>query len=419
MEATGLVARANAAFEAKQYAQAVDLYNQALENAAALGDQHHIVLSNRAACLLCLGRGDAALRDAQLLLRLRPEWAKGYGRAGAAYLLLRRWEEAQSAFQHAMELEPNNPEWSAAVDEARQKAARTHPEELDCSICMKLLYEPVTTPCGHTFCRICLRRAVDHSPSCPLCRGVLHVHAPTVSVVLKSLLERNYAAEYAARAEEVKAEAQVNETSLPLFVLDAVVFPGGSFPMHIFEPRYRLMLRRCLEGSKQFGLVPCYQDRNSARGYAVAEVGTILKITSHRPLPDGRSYIDCVGTTRFRILSRREMDGYLVGHVAPIEDEPCAPEELQQAATRVRAAVQRCMATPLAQLFPEAQNGMPEDAVALSFWIPSQLSRFIPVALAIELLSRQSAVERLDASVAVLASVARAERPGAATCSSQ
>ena len=36
-------------------------------------------------------------------------------------------------------------------------------EDLDCILCMKLLYEPVTTPCGHTFCQPCFLRASDHS----------------------------------------------------------------------------------------------------------------------------------------------------------------------------------------------------------------------------------------------------------------
>ena len=39
-------------------------------------------------------------------------------------------------------------------------------EDLDCILCLKLLYEPVTTPCGHTFCRPCFLRASDHSSKC-------------------------------------------------------------------------------------------------------------------------------------------------------------------------------------------------------------------------------------------------------------
>ena len=45
-------------------------------------------------------------------------------------------------------------------------------DDTDCSLCMKLLYEPVTTPCGHTFCRACFARSMDHSSRCPMCRTV-------------------------------------------------------------------------------------------------------------------------------------------------------------------------------------------------------------------------------------------------------
>ncbi|KAK1341811.1 hypothetical protein QTO34_016561 [Cnephaeus nilssonii] len=53
------------------------------------------------------------------------------------------------------------------------------PEELidvsdfECSLCMRLFFEPVTTPCGHSFCKNCLERCLDHTPYCPLCKESL------------------------------------------------------------------------------------------------------------------------------------------------------------------------------------------------------------------------------------------------------
>uniref|UniRef100_A0A8C8LX12 RING-type domain-containing protein n=1 Tax=Oncorhynchus tshawytscha TaxID=74940 RepID=A0A8C8LX12_ONCTS len=38
---------------------------------------------------------------------------------------------------------------------------------------LQLFYEPVTTPCGHTFCKNCLERCLDHTPQCPLCKESL------------------------------------------------------------------------------------------------------------------------------------------------------------------------------------------------------------------------------------------------------
>nr|XP_015200921.1 PREDICTED: LON peptidase N-terminal domain and RING finger protein 1 [Lepisosteus oculatus] len=45
--------------------------------------------------------------------------------------------------------------------------------DFECSLCMRLFYEPVTTPCGHTFCKSCLERCLDHMPQCPLCKESL------------------------------------------------------------------------------------------------------------------------------------------------------------------------------------------------------------------------------------------------------
>ena len=45
-------------------------------------------------------------------------------------------------------------------------------DDSECTLCMRLLWEPVTTPCGHTFCRPCYLRSTDHTSRCPLCRTV-------------------------------------------------------------------------------------------------------------------------------------------------------------------------------------------------------------------------------------------------------
>jgi len=42
---------------------------------------------------------------------------------------------------------------------------------------------------------------------------------------------------------------------LPLFPLGSVLFPGALMPLHIFEPRYRLLIRRCIDRQRPFGIV--------------------------------------------------------------------------------------------------------------------------------------------------------------------
>ena len=51
-------------------------------------------------------------------------------------------------------------------------------DDVECSLCSNLLFEPVTTPCGHSFCRACFARTTDHSNKCPLCRTVRGIATP-------------------------------------------------------------------------------------------------------------------------------------------------------------------------------------------------------------------------------------------------
>lgn len=90
----------------------------------------------------------------------------------------------------------------------------------------------------------------------------------------------HFSRRYERRRKEFEQEKVQSEVGMPLFVLNTVVFPKLEFPMHIFEPRYRLMLRRCLEGQKRFGLVGC--KRTPDGRWLPASVGCVLQITDHR-----------------------------------------------------------------------------------------------------------------------------------------
>lgn len=72
-------------------------------------------------------------------------------------------------------------------------------------------------------------------------------------------------------------------------------------PLHIFEPRYRSMVERCLELDARFGLV--YHDPDLMGPFLTepGRVGCVAEIESHEPLMEGRSLILCRGVRRFRI----------------------------------------------------------------------------------------------------------------------
>lgn len=110
---------------------------------------------------------------------------------------------------------------------------------------------------------------------------------------------------------------------VPIFVC-TLAFPKVPCPLHIFEPRYRLMLRRCMEsGSKQFGM--CVESEDPSKGFA--DYGTILNVQTVNFLPDGRSIVHTVGGRRFHVISRGMVDGYHTAAVEWVQDERVDDEE--------------------------------------------------------------------------------------------
>ncbi|XP_041640834.1 LON peptidase N-terminal domain and ring finger 1, like [Cheilinus undulatus] len=195
------------------------------------------------------------------------------------------------------------------------------PNDFECSLCMRLYYEPVTTPCGHTFCKNCLERCLDHTPQCPLCKESLKEYLAcrkyNVTTVLDMLIKQYLSQEFAERTkthlEETKELSDLTK-NVPIFVC-TMAYPTVPCPLHVFEPRYRLMIRRCMEtGTRQFGM--CINDPQ--KGFA--DHGCMLTIRSVHFLPDGRSVVDTIGGKRFRVLSRGMKDGYSTADIEHLED---------------------------------------------------------------------------------------------------
>lgn len=379
----------NAAYADGNFTEALDLYSKAIQ-ATTSHEDLSMLFSNRSATYYCLANYEAALIDADKAIELAPTWGKGYARKGSALIMLRRYEEAHKAFSSGLVYDPKNAQISKGIlecetelskiaDQKRRVAQMS--DDFDCVLCMKLLFEPVTTPCGHSFCRSCLVRALDHNSCCPLCRTVLHIAANhPINVTLQNIIERNFPDEFQIRKFETKTEAEQDLNSMPLFLLSVLAFPTQPFPLHIFEPRYRLMLRRCLEGQRRFGIVCCTQAQQKG-----IDVGTIVEIRNSHTLPDGRSYVDTVGTKRFRILNRWIQDGYMVGKVEIFGDEENELEKprARQTAEQIRAHIVELMEShasnpsaygSLKQLV-ESYATMPstDDLEQFSFWVAARL----------------------------------------------
>lgn len=212
--------------------------------------------------------------------------------------------------------------------------------ECECQVCYSLMVDPLTTACGHTFCRKCVARVLDHSTLCPACRRPLPMR-PGVATEpsnkrMSHAVDGLLAEELAARLIALQQEEVFDEEEgwMPMFPC-TLAFPHMPTFLHIFEPRYRLMIRRALEnGSRKFGMM-MYNGRRIPQGHLGRSVfmqyGTALYISRVEIFPDGRSLIETHGMYRFKVLEGSMLDGYHIARVQRIEDMPLAEEEAAEA----------------------------------------------------------------------------------------
>ncbi|KAM9510858.1 LON peptidase N-terminal domain and RING finger protein 1-like isoform 3-T4 [Salvelinus alpinus] len=334
-----------------------------------------------------------ALRDLEELCCVHPNWTEGFFRKGNVLLEMGRQSEALIQFHHCLKLQADfTPAMSQikkveGADGDRRADLETGPKvkhgtstecclslcqavsflptaendeemmmrrreerhsrggcsldrreslsvltvsDFECPLCIRLFYEPVTTPCGHTFCRTCLERSLDHNLRCPLCKQPLEEYFKNrkynPTVLLQEIMSHLFPLQLDERKqvhETEMAELSNLTKDIPIFVC-TVAYPGVPCPLHIFEPRYRLMMRRCMEtGTRKFGM--CSYEH----GKGFADYGCMLEIHSLEVLPDGRSYVDCVGGSRFRVLKRGQRDGYHTADIEYMEDHKAEGSELE------------------------------------------------------------------------------------------
>lgn len=120
---------------------------------------------------------------------------------------------------------------------------------------------------------------------------------------------------------------------LPLFPLGTVLFPGGTLPLQIFEPRYLDLVKRCMREDAPFGVVLLREGAEAGRADAppaIAPVGTEARIVDFTQLSNGLLGITSRGGPRFRVRRHRVADdGLIIGEVETLpEPAPLAvPEE--------------------------------------------------------------------------------------------
>jgi Lon protease-like protein len=114
---------------------------------------------------------------------------------------------------------------------------------------------------------------------------------------------------------------------LPLFPLDLVLLPGVPLPLHIFEPRYKEMIKECLEKKSSFGIIRAKEEAFVNIG-CTAEIINVLKT-----YPDGRMNILVEGQKRFEVLQVNQERSFLQAEVFYLEDEsdPATGSDVERA----------------------------------------------------------------------------------------
>jgi Lon protease-like protein len=163
---------------------------------------------------------------------------------------------------------------------------------------------------------------------------------------------------------------------LPIFPLNVVLFPGMPLPLHIFEPRYRLMMSRCLEDDRVFGVAQIVDGEEGQFSTMPSGVGCSAEIIEVAPFADGRMNLQTLGMRRFEILSIREEDEYLIGTCEWLEDEP-AEDGIVRVALRTRRTLSRffdslAKNTELPAQFSELD--VPQEPYALSMFVAAIMS---------------------------------------------
>ncbi len=158
---------------------------------------------------------------------------------------------------------------------------------------------------------------------------------------------------------------------LPLFPLNTVLFPGMPISLHIFEPRYKLMIEQCIQIAQPFGVV-LIREGVEALGPSAEphQIGCSAQITQVERLEDGRMNIVAVGVERFQIRSLSHAKPYLVGMVESFPLDNNDAYAVTRAGEQLRPWVERYLVTlseAAADETPIELQQLPDDPLALGY----------------------------------------------------
>jgi uncharacterized protein len=194
---------------------------------------------------------------------------------------------------------------------------------------------------------------------------------------------------------------------LPLFPLGTVLFPGMVLPLHVFEERYRQLVRDLLDSPKprRFGVIAIREGRETGVDAVTSlyDVGCITELREADPQDDGRFELVTVGTKRFRLGELDESRPYLMARIEPIPDAVPSPEVAAVAVRSVQVAFRGYLDALVQQGGATVRiRELPDDPLLLSYVVAAAMIIDLPARQA--LIEERDVVDRLNVERALLAS---------------
>ncbi|MBZ3875583.1 LON peptidase N-terminal domain and RING finger protein 3 [Sciurus carolinensis] len=353
----------NRLYRERQVEAALLKYNEAVR----LAPNDHLLYSNRSQIYFTLESHEDALHDAEIACKLRPMGFKAHFRKAQALATLGKVEEALREFLYCVSLDGKNKR-------ARSEAQRENPELPHCSSQEEAVargdassvmntanikedgqqdnmkdeeeeetWDAASPDAASVKTGKCQEKKRKHCQIEPqedsevpnkvskqawqvdyAKAKCLASRKYSKNVIMEELIAKFLPEELKERRrlyeEEMEELSNLNK-NVPIFVC-TMAYPTVPCPLHIFEPCYRLMIRRCIEtGTRQFGM--CLGD--PVKGFA--EYGCILEIRNVQFFADGRSVVDSIGKRRFKVLHQGQRDGYNTADIEYIEDQKVHGED--------------------------------------------------------------------------------------------
>jgi Lon protease-like protein len=176
---------------------------------------------------------------------------------------------------------------------------------------------------------------------------------------------------------------------LPIFPLNSVLFPGATLPLHIFEERYKRMVKLCLESSSPFGVLLIRSGSEVDKAAEPFEIGTTARIVRVQHLDGDRMNLICLGEQRFRLSRQVSETPYLVGEVEPLQSIEAEGQEVTDLADTAAA-----LFAEYHRLYLAVSNQWTRQISMPG--APDELADFVASSMAVSLWTKQRLLEELS-----------------------